>query len=246
MPSIVTTLRPASALTGRMHERVARPSMRTVQAPQRPAPQPNFAPVSPAWSRRYQRSGIAGSPSKRRSTPLMWSATAMPAARYSRPPPATSRFAVRDGPFDAWAPRPHNRGPHEDPRRTAGGEAGRETTAGLSRFRERAAARRGSGRRRPAQGARGGFRGTRGIFRRTQLRLERLAHGGPVAFAVFDAPHPRTEDAERQGGRRRLQGPDRAHRESTAGYAAPCDRRPAGSGRAQVQLGCRDGGAGRM
>src|SRR5205807_9093844 len=39
-------------------------------APQSPMPQPYFVPVSRSSSRRYQRSGISGSPSKCRTRPL--------------------------------------------------------------------------------------------------------------------------------------------------------------------------------
>ena len=42
----------------------------TVQAPHRPIPQPNFAPVSSSRSRRYHSTGIAGSPSYCLTDPL--------------------------------------------------------------------------------------------------------------------------------------------------------------------------------
>src|SRR5712691_3004187 len=41
-----------------------------MQAPQSATPQPYFVPVSPSSSRRYQRSGIDGSPSNDCSWPL--------------------------------------------------------------------------------------------------------------------------------------------------------------------------------
>src|SRR5690349_13250431 len=53
-----------------MQLRVAAPSICTVQAPQRPLPQPNFVPVSCSSSRRYHKSGSSGSPVKVRLTPL--------------------------------------------------------------------------------------------------------------------------------------------------------------------------------
>lgn len=54
---------PAAALMRVTQLRWASPLMWTVQAPQRPTPQPNFQPVSWSSSRTYQRSGISGSPS---------------------------------------------------------------------------------------------------------------------------------------------------------------------------------------
>ena len=46
----VTTLSPWD--TGSVHERIARPSTRTVHAPHCARPQPNFTPVSRRWLRR--------------------------------------------------------------------------------------------------------------------------------------------------------------------------------------------------
>src|SRR5207245_8803087 len=51
-------------------DRVACPFTWTVHAPQSPTPHPNFDPVSPKTSRRYQSSGISGSPPKDCSTPF--------------------------------------------------------------------------------------------------------------------------------------------------------------------------------
>src|SRR6202021_1281289 len=45
------TFAPATAPIKVMQDRVARPSTCTVQAPQKPIPQPNFVPVSPSSSR---------------------------------------------------------------------------------------------------------------------------------------------------------------------------------------------------
>src|SRR6516164_10399098 len=47
-----------------MQARAASPSTCTVQAPHSATPQPYLVPVSPSSSRRYQSSGIDGSPSK--------------------------------------------------------------------------------------------------------------------------------------------------------------------------------------
>src|SRR4030095_2625553 len=44
-----------------MHERVASPSMCTVQAPHRPNPHPNFVPVIPNTSRNTQSTGVSPS-----------------------------------------------------------------------------------------------------------------------------------------------------------------------------------------
>jgi hypothetical protein len=70
MPSIVVISAPATALTGTTHERIASPFWCAVQAPQSTAPQPNFVPVRPRISRRYQSTGISGSPANERSTPF--------------------------------------------------------------------------------------------------------------------------------------------------------------------------------
>jgi len=42
------------------HDRTAAPSTCTVQAPQNPAPHPNFVPVSSSVSRNTQSSGVSG------------------------------------------------------------------------------------------------------------------------------------------------------------------------------------------
>src|SRR5215470_3291112 len=55
------------------HDLVACPLMCTVQAPQSPTPQPNFEPVNPRMSRRYQSSGISGSPWNDCAIPFMFS-----------------------------------------------------------------------------------------------------------------------------------------------------------------------------
>ena len=66
---VVTDL-PFASLIAVTQERVASPSRWTVQAPQAATPQPNFVPVSPRTSRRYQSTGIDGSPSNDCAWPL--------------------------------------------------------------------------------------------------------------------------------------------------------------------------------
>ena len=68
---MVTTFLPASAPMVAWHERMAWPSTWTVQAPQKPPPHPNFVPVRPSSSRRYQSKGMSGSPSNVRLDPLI-------------------------------------------------------------------------------------------------------------------------------------------------------------------------------
>ena len=46
---MVKIVLPAASLTGVMQDRVASPSINTVQAPQSPAPQPNFVPTRPKF-----------------------------------------------------------------------------------------------------------------------------------------------------------------------------------------------------
>src|SRR5580692_4578212 len=67
---MVRILLSAAALTGVMQDRVASPSMITVQAPHNPAPQPNFVPTIPSSSRRAHSSGISGSTSTAIFRPL--------------------------------------------------------------------------------------------------------------------------------------------------------------------------------
>src|SRR5438067_2300220 len=67
---MVRTDLPATSRIGVEQERMASPLRCTVQAPQSPAPQPNLVPVMSSSSRRYQSSGVSGSPSKDRSFPF--------------------------------------------------------------------------------------------------------------------------------------------------------------------------------
>src|SRR5947199_117624 len=74
MLSIVVISRPANRLAARVQERMGWPSTCTVQAPQRPAPQPNFVPVRPSVSRKTQSRGVSGSASTSTVLPLIFSA----------------------------------------------------------------------------------------------------------------------------------------------------------------------------
>ncbi len=60
---MVVTFLPATFDTAIWHERIALPSIWTVQAPHRPEPQPNFVPVSFRCSRTTQSNGVSGSAS---------------------------------------------------------------------------------------------------------------------------------------------------------------------------------------
>src|SRR5688500_9495503 len=62
-PSSVVISAPATADTGRMHERTASPLMRTVHAPHWPRPQPNRGPCRSRSLRRTYKRGVAGSTS---------------------------------------------------------------------------------------------------------------------------------------------------------------------------------------
>src|SRR6202030_4520601 len=82
---MVVTDRPETSFTAVMQARVASPSIWTVQAPHSATPQPNFVPVSPSSSRRYQSSGIDGSPSKDCVWPLTCNLT------IGSPPPSVQK-----------------------------------------------------------------------------------------------------------------------------------------------------------
>src|ERR1700737_446020 len=51
---------PEACETGVEQDRIAAPSACTVQAPHKPAPHPNFVPVSSSVSRRTQSKGVSG------------------------------------------------------------------------------------------------------------------------------------------------------------------------------------------
>ena len=57
---MVVTFLPDTCETGVTQERVAAPATWTVHAPQRPAPQPYFVPLSCKESRNTQSSGVPG------------------------------------------------------------------------------------------------------------------------------------------------------------------------------------------
>ena len=60
---MVTIFLSAAALAGNEQERVATPSIWTVQAPHCAMPQPYLVPVRPTFSRMAQSSGVLGSTS---------------------------------------------------------------------------------------------------------------------------------------------------------------------------------------
>lgn len=67
---MVTTLAPSRAPMGTEQDRMGASLICTVQAPHCAIPQPNFVPVKPITSRKTQRSGVSGSMSMCRDTPL--------------------------------------------------------------------------------------------------------------------------------------------------------------------------------
>jgi hypothetical protein len=75
-PSMVVTFLPTTFETAIWHERIALPSIWTVQTPHRPEPQPNFVPVSFMCSRTTQSSGVSGSTSTVAALPFIVSAIA--------------------------------------------------------------------------------------------------------------------------------------------------------------------------
>src|SRR6266404_6211652 len=79
--SMVVTSERCRLSTVVMHERVAVPSMCTVQAPHSAWPQPNLVPVMPSTSRSTQRSGVSPSTSTLCCLPLILMVKAM-AFRY--------------------------------------------------------------------------------------------------------------------------------------------------------------------
>src|ERR1043166_942782 len=62
---------PTASLTSTLQERVATPSMWTVQAPHWAMPQPYLVPVRPTFSRIAHNSGVEGSTSTSCAVPLM-------------------------------------------------------------------------------------------------------------------------------------------------------------------------------
>src|SRR4051812_3447745 len=68
--SIVVTCELPMLSIGVTQDRVATPSMCTVQAPHSAAPQPNLVPVMPSTSRRTQSNGVSPSTSALCAVPL--------------------------------------------------------------------------------------------------------------------------------------------------------------------------------
>src|ERR1700756_1471044 len=62
---------PAASLTAMQQERIATPSIWTVQAPHCAMPQPYLVPVSPTFSLIAQSSGVSGSTSTLTDFPLI-------------------------------------------------------------------------------------------------------------------------------------------------------------------------------
>src|SRR5450830_1051314 len=69
-PSMVVMADASTETIGVMHERTARPSTCTVQAPHRPMPQPNLVPVNLTISRNTHSKGVCGSVSTVWAWPL--------------------------------------------------------------------------------------------------------------------------------------------------------------------------------
>src|SRR5262245_24303036 len=69
-PAMVVTFLPETLDTGVLQERRGCPSIWTVQAPQRPMPQPNLVPVRPRVSRRTHNNGICDATSTLCCRPL--------------------------------------------------------------------------------------------------------------------------------------------------------------------------------
>src|SRR5258708_21274127 len=69
-PSMVVTALPATCDTWVWHEKARLPSICTMQAPQRPVPQPNLVPVSLSSSRITHNSGVLGGASECAALPL--------------------------------------------------------------------------------------------------------------------------------------------------------------------------------
>src|SRR5690606_31767756 len=70
-PSIVVTERPSALSSGVRQANTAAPSRCTVQAPHRPAPQPNFVPTRPRCSRNTHNSAVSGAACTSSSRPLI-------------------------------------------------------------------------------------------------------------------------------------------------------------------------------
>ena len=88
---------PLASLIVVTQDRTASPSRWMVQAPQAATPQPNFVPVRPSSSRRYQSSGIDGSPSNVCSCPLTFKVAINPSLKplAALQPSYVAEFALR-------------------------------------------------------------------------------------------------------------------------------------------------------
>src|SRR5271170_7497789 len=75
---MVVIFLPDACDTGVWQERTASPLRWTVQAPHRPAPQPNFVPVICKCSRTTHKSGVSFGTSTEWSCPLMFRVTMLP------------------------------------------------------------------------------------------------------------------------------------------------------------------------
>src|SRR5690348_14427537 len=75
---MVTTFLPTASFAEVWHDRTAVPSRCTVQAPQRPAPQPNLVPVICKCSRMTQSKGVSSAASTCLAWPLMVSVSMFP------------------------------------------------------------------------------------------------------------------------------------------------------------------------
>src|ERR1017187_10059186 len=82
MPSMVVISEQPTAFMGVLQERMAAPFLCTVHAPHNAMPHPNFVPVSPATSRKYQSSGMSGSPSNVFSCPFTLKRIIRPSVNY--------------------------------------------------------------------------------------------------------------------------------------------------------------------
>src|ERR1700682_2792604 len=81
--STVVTCHPTASPTGTRHDMAGCPSSKTLQAPQKPSRHTTFAPVRKNSSRRTSTSGVNGSLSENRSSPLILSGKGM--AQYLFP-----------------------------------------------------------------------------------------------------------------------------------------------------------------
>src|SRR5215510_11002645 len=95
-----------------MQARADSPSTWTVQAPHSATPQPYFVAVSPNSSRRYQSSGIDGSPSKDCTWPLTCNLTigspptSVPQHTRCLPQRSCDETRAQSPLFDEGSPRP--------------------------------------------------------------------------------------------------------------------------------------------